>query len=147
VSTKAIGNIIAMVSWPWIMKWVWGPFIDRFGYAPMGRRRPWILAAQVLLAITLLTMPQISNLAANLRFLGLMVLVVNIFASLQDVSVDALAVDLLPEKERGLACLLVYVRGNVRSLDEARHDHDAISRRDCFGWLSPSIDVCHVYGS
>ena len=37
-----------------------------------------------------------------------MVLVVNMFASLQDVSVDALAVDLLPEKERGLANGFMY---------------------------------------
>jgi PAT family beta-lactamase induction signal transducer AmpG len=108
VTTDAVGNVIAMVSWPWAMKWVWGPFIDRFGYAPMGRRRPWILAAQILMAVTLLAMLQIPNLAAELKYLALMVLLVNIFASLQDVSVDALAVDLLPAKERGVANGFMY---------------------------------------
>jgi PAT family beta-lactamase induction signal transducer AmpG len=102
------GTVVAMVSWPWMMKWVWGPFIDRYGYAPMGRRRPWILFAQSMMAITLIGMMLIPDLATNLRLLSAMVLIVNIFASLQDVSVDALAVDMLPEKERGAANGFMY---------------------------------------
>jgi PAT family beta-lactamase induction signal transducer AmpG len=85
------------------MKWVWGPFIDRFGYRPMGRRRPWILAAQLLMGLSLTAMLLIPDLTRSLGLLAMMVLLVNIFASLQDVSVDAMAIDLLPEKERGAA--------------------------------------------
>jgi PAT family beta-lactamase induction signal transducer AmpG len=90
------------------MKWVWGPVIDRYGYPPMGRRRPWILLAQSLMAVTLVAMLLIPNLADNLRLLALMVLLVNICASLQDVSVDALAIDLLAERERGAANGFMY---------------------------------------
>lgn len=108
VTTDAVGNIVAMVSWPWSLKFIWGPFIDRYGYAPMGRRRPWILFAQVMMAMTLLAMLLVPNIAANLTYLALMVLAVNIFASLQDVSVDALAVDLLPAQERGVANGFMY---------------------------------------
>jgi MFS transporter, PAT family, beta-lactamase induction signal transducer AmpG len=68
VTTDAIGNIIAMVSWPSAMKWVWGRINERFGYAPMGRRRPWILAAQVLMVVRLLVMLQIPILAAGNTF-------------------------------------------------------------------------------
>ena len=108
VTTNAVGNIVAMVSWPWSLKFLWGPVIDRYGYSPLGRRRPWILLAQVLMAITLLGMLFIPNISTNLRMLAFMVLLVNVFASLQDVSVDALAVDLLPAKERGLANGFMY---------------------------------------
>jgi PAT family beta-lactamase induction signal transducer AmpG len=108
VSVEDVGAIIAMVSWPWMMKWIWGPFIDRFGYAPMGRRRPWILLAQSLMAAALVGMLLIPNLATDLRMLAAMVLLVNICSSLQDVSVDALAVDLLPARERGTANGLMY---------------------------------------
>lgn len=108
VPTEAVGNLVAMVSWPWAMKWVWGPFIDRFGYAPMGRRRPWILMAQTGMALTLATMLFLPELTTGVRTLALMVLLVNIFASLQDVSVDALAIDLLPAKERGVANGFMY---------------------------------------
>jgi MFS transporter, PAT family, beta-lactamase induction signal transducer AmpG len=103
VSVAEIGTIIAMVSWPWSFKWVWGPFIDRYGYFPMGRRRPWILFAQGCMALALFGMLLIPDLSANARLLAGMVLAVNIFASLQDVSVDALAIDLLPDRERGAA--------------------------------------------
>jgi PAT family beta-lactamase induction signal transducer AmpG len=108
VPVKDVGAIIAMVSWPWMMKWVWGPFIDRFGYAPMGRRRPWILLAQSLMAVALAGMLLIPNLATDLRLLAAMVLLVNICSSLQDVSVDALAIDLLPPAERGAANGLMF---------------------------------------
>ncbi|NQT83899.1 MFS transporter, partial [bacterium] len=48
-----IGNILAMTTWPWAFKWVWGPVIDRFQFLPMGRRRPWILLAQTFMALTI----------------------------------------------------------------------------------------------
>ena len=60
----------------------------------------------------------------------------NVFASLQDVSVDALAVDLLPEKERGKAngfmraasYLGSIIGGSVMGVITARHGlHLAIS--------------------
>jgi len=108
VSVKDVGMIIAMVSWPWMMKWIWGPFIDRFGYAPMGRRRPWILLAQTLMGVSLVGMLLIPDLSSDLRLLAAMVLLVNICASLQDVSVDALAIDLLAPAERGTANGLMY---------------------------------------
>lgn len=103
VPTGAIGTVVAMVSWPWALKWIWGPFIDRFGYFPMGRRRPWILGAQFAMTATLGAMAFIPELTSSIGIIAAMVLLVNIFASLQDVSVDALAVDLLPAKERGVA--------------------------------------------
>ncbi len=103
VPTESIGTVVAMVSWPWALKWIWGPFIDRFGYLPMGRRRPWILAAQFAMTATLGAMAFIPELTSSIGVIAVTVLLVNIFASLQDVSVDALAVDLLPAKERGVA--------------------------------------------
>jgi PAT family beta-lactamase induction signal transducer AmpG len=108
VSVDDVGNVVAMVSLPWMMKWAWGPFIDRYGYAPMGRRRPWILLAQSLMAVTLIGMLLIPDVSTNLRLLAAMVLLVNICASLQDVSVDALAVDMLPPQERGAANGFMY---------------------------------------
>ena len=60
------------------------------------------------MALTLLAMLFIPELTTSMRTLALMVLLVNIFASLQDVSVDALAIDLLPAKERGVANGFMY---------------------------------------
>jgi PAT family beta-lactamase induction signal transducer AmpG len=97
-----VSHVIALVSWPWAVKWVWGPVIDRFSYSSLGRRRPWILGAQFFMGMSLASMLFIPNLSDNIRLLGAIVLLVNCFSSLQDVAVDALAIDLLPENERGI---------------------------------------------
>lgn len=108
VSTASIGQMVALVSWPWALKWIWGPIIDRFGHHRMGRRRPWILAAQTGIGLTLATMLMIPDLSDSLRLLGIMIVMANVFASLQDVSVDAMAIDQLPENKRGVANGLMF---------------------------------------
>lgn len=108
VSTSSVGMIVALVSWPWALKWIWGPVFDRYKFHPMGRRRPWILAAQSGMILSLGAMALIPDLTESLKWLSIMILVANVFASMQDVSVDALAVDLLPEKERGIANGFMY---------------------------------------
>ncbi len=108
LSTGEIGEVLAMASLPWAFKWVWGPIIDRVGIRAMGRRRPWILLAQALMALSIGAMIAVGDLVAGLAVLTWLVFVHNVFNSLQDVAVDALAVDLLDESERGRANGLMY---------------------------------------
>tara|TARA_B100001059_G_scaffold234232_1_gene276239 strand:+ start:5735 stop:7054 length:1320 start_codon:yes stop_codon:yes gene_type:complete len=103
-----IGAFTAMATLPWTFKWIWGPMIDRYGIPSMGRRRPWILLAQTGMIITITMMAFIPSLTADIVLLGWMVLIHNVFNSLQDVAVDALAVDLLREEERGRVSGLMY---------------------------------------
>lgn len=97
----AVGSLIAMATLPWALKWVWGPMIDRWGASAMGRRRPWILLAQFGMVLTIGAMSFVPNPETHLTVFGWLVFIHNVFNSLQDVSVDALAVDLLRESERG----------------------------------------------
>ncbi len=110
VSAADVGHLLAMCSLPWAFKWVWGPFIDRFSFDKlrMGRRRPWILMAQCLMMATLVFVVLVPDLTESVRMLGWIVFVHNVFASLQDVSSDALAVDMLGERERGKANGMMY---------------------------------------
>jgi len=103
-----VGNLVAVATLPWAFKWVWGPLVDRFSGSRMGRRRPWILMAQVMMVATAAALVAVDELRADLGLLAGIVLAHNIFASLQDVAVDGLAVDLLPENERGFANGLMY---------------------------------------
>lgn len=102
-SAKQIGNMIAISVLPWTFKLIWGLVIDRFGYPAMGHRRPWILLAQFFMAVTIGLMIINADAMTNFTFLTVMVFVHNLFGSLQDVSTDALAVDILKENERGKA--------------------------------------------
>jgi PAT family beta-lactamase induction signal transducer AmpG len=112
-STAQVGSLIAMVSWPWAVKWIWGPMVDRFGGSSLGRRRPWILAAQLGMGLTLAAILLIPDLPNSVRLLGLAVLLINCFSSMQDVAIDALAIDLLPEQERGVANGLMFGSADI----------------------------------
>jgi len=95
------GQLTAMATLPWTFKLFWGPIIDSFTYKAMGRRRPWILFAQSGMALTLIAIIFMGDISGNISLLGWMFFLHNCFASLQDVSCDALAVDVLLPKEQG----------------------------------------------
>ena len=101
LDTGAFGATMSMTTLPYAFKWAWGPVIDSVTIPALGRRRPWILFAQLMMALTVISMITIPDLTTGLTALSWMILVHNVFNALQDVSVDALAVDLLSEEERG----------------------------------------------
>ena len=106
IASKGVGleetaKITALATLPWSFKIVWGVVIDRFGFRPMGRRRPWVLVAQLGIGATALAMILIDDLSREVSTLAWMVFVHNCFVSLQDVASDALAVDVLEDSERG----------------------------------------------
>jgi PAT family beta-lactamase induction signal transducer AmpG len=92
---------------PYSFKWVWGPIVDRFSSVRFGRRRPWIVFAQAMMALTIGAMIAL-DVSTQLKLLAWMVFIHTVFNALQDVAVDALAIDILPESERGNANGLMY---------------------------------------
>lgn len=101
VSDADAGHLTAVVLVPWTFKLVWGPLIDTITIRSMGRRRPWIIGAELMMALSLLGLLWMGDLSDNLQMLGWMFFLHNCFASLQDVATDALAVDVLPHAEQG----------------------------------------------
>ncbi len=104
----AVGAALAMTTLPYSFKWVWGPLMDAFTIPSLGRRRPWILFAQGMMALTAGALILIPDLSASVDALAWVILIHTVFNSMQDVAVDALAVDLLEEHERGRANGLMY---------------------------------------
>ena len=91
---------------PWMFgKLVLGPLIDRVRFPSYGLRRPWIIIAQLGMIVTMGTFLTLDdpladgNLESGLPTIMLFFLIHNVFATLQDVSSDALAVDLIPEED------------------------------------------------
>lgn len=107
VGPAEIGAFVASFYLPWAFKWAFGPFIDVFSSDRWGRRRAWIIGTQVLMAATLLSTMFLS-LPAQLGLFTMVLLVHNSFAAMQDVAIDALAVNTLREDERGLANGLMF---------------------------------------
>ena len=95
------GKLVGLALLPWTFKIVWAPLIDTVTIRSMGRRRSWIIGAEFLMAVSLLGFLTMGDLTGNLRLLGWMFFIHNCFASLQDVSTDALALDIVPPNEQG----------------------------------------------
>lgn len=104
----AVGVALATTTLPYTFKWVWGPVIDAISIPRFGRRRPWIIFAQFMMAATVAAMLALGDLTTDLKMLMWTILIHTVFNALQDVSVDALAVDLLQDDERGKANGMMY---------------------------------------
>lgn len=98
-SAGAIGSVLALANLPWALKLFYGPFMDRFAFLEMGRRRPWVIAAQCGILLGLLAMAITNPAPLDLGVIGALCFVVNFAGSWQDVAVDGLAVDVVPTDE------------------------------------------------
>lgn len=99
VSLTGIG-LASALGLPWMLKFVWGPAVDRWGSRRLGRRRAWILPLQVGLALSCAA-AAFARPEDDLFALLALVLLMNLFAATMDVAVDALAVDVLEVEELG----------------------------------------------
>jgi PAT family beta-lactamase induction signal transducer AmpG len=97
-----IGAFVGSLYLPWAFKWAAGPIVDTLTIDRLGRRRFWIVLAQIGMIATLgIALPV--DYVANLKLFTMLILFHNAFAATQDVAIDALAVQVLPEAERGIA--------------------------------------------
>ncbi|MFC9660672.1 MFS transporter [Nocardia sp. NPDC127606] len=81
---------------PWALKFLWAPYVDRYG-----TRRTWLLVLQLLAAAVALVLACL-DLSSSLRWLFAGIVVVNLLSATQDVATDGVAVRLLGPRERGL---------------------------------------------
>ncbi|MDO9074320.1 MAG: MFS transporter [Rubrivivax sp.] len=112
VGPAEIGAFVASFYLPWAFKWAFGPFIDVFTSARLGKRRGWILGTQIMLVLTLLACTFL-DLPAQLGLLTGVLLVHNSFGAMQDVAIDALAVSTLHEDERGVANGFMFAGASI----------------------------------
>lgn len=108
VSAVLIGGYVGATALPWTLKFVNGFLMDRFTFLAMGKRRAWLIAAQFImmtgLLIGALINPDVSDIAA----LTAISVLINTATTFQDVAIDGLAVDLVPEQERPRANGLMF---------------------------------------
>lgn len=109
LSAAEVGGFIALVFLPWSFKLLAGPVMDRFSFPPMGRRRPWVIAAQVGIVFALLLIGFIApDPNTNLMLLAGLGFCANTFGAVQDVAVDGMAIDILEEDERARANAFMF---------------------------------------
>src|SRR5262245_54519182 len=97
-----IGAFVGSLYAPWALKWAVGPIVDTLTVPRFGRRRFWIILTQLMMITTLLVAMRV-DFAHQLKLFTMIIFVHNLFGATQDVAIDALAVNVLPESERGTA--------------------------------------------
>ncbi len=102
VAPELIGAFVGSLYLPWAFKWMAGPFVDTFSSDRFGRRRLWILLMQIGMVLTLLAAYPI-DFVRSLSLFTIVIAIHNGFAATMDVAIDALACNVLPEAERGVA--------------------------------------------
>ena len=98
-----IGIYLSISGLPWALKLVNGFLMDRFAFLAMGRRRAWLLAAQLVMVAGMLTGAIVDPGPHDLTLLTAVCFAINVATTFQDVAVDGMAVDLVPEDERARA--------------------------------------------
>jgi PAT family beta-lactamase induction signal transducer AmpG len=98
IDLASIG-LISLASFFYLLKFLWAPLMDRYrfpGVAFLGRRRSWLLVAQILVAIALAalayTRPELGA-----SGLVLWVLIASFAGATQDSAVDAYRIEIAPE--------------------------------------------------
>jgi PAT family beta-lactamase induction signal transducer AmpG len=109
---EAIGLFVGSLYLPWAFKWATGPFVDTFSSERFGRRRTWIFLMQVGMMATLLVAMGV-DFVGQLSLFTAIIFLHNAFAATMDVAIDALAVSVLPDNERGTANGFMFAGASI----------------------------------
>jgi MFS family permease len=96
-SLKTIALASLLLTLPWLLKFMWAPFVDH-----RGTRRGWLLTLQVSGLVVAATITQL-QLEGNYVLLFAAAFVFNMIAATQDIATDGLAVRMLDARELGIA--------------------------------------------
>jgi PAT family beta-lactamase induction signal transducer AmpG len=101
VAPAEIAAFLGVIMLPWAFKLLIGPVMDHYEFLPMGKRRPWVLAMQLGMVLSLFGFGLVEDPASQIGLLMAIGFVINAFTAAQDVAVDGMAIDLVPIEEEG----------------------------------------------
>jgi PAT family beta-lactamase induction signal transducer AmpG len=102
-------GLMALVGLPYTLKFLWAPFLDRFTLSFLGRRRGWLLVAQIALALSIAGLG-FTGPAKNPVIMVFAAILVTFFSASQDIVVDAYRREDLADEELGLGSSF-YING------------------------------------
>jgi PAT family beta-lactamase induction signal transducer AmpG len=101
-ATNTTIGVLSYVALPYLLKFLWAPFIDRYPVPLLGRRRGWVLLTQIALAVTI-ALFAFQNPALSLTPIAVCALIIVFCSATQDIAFDAYRTDVSAPHERGLA--------------------------------------------
>lgn len=105
----AVIGLMALVGLPYTLKFLWAPFLDRFTLPLLGRRRGWLLIAQITLIFSIAGLGR-TNPGNEPWMVAFAAFFVTFFSASQDIVVDAYRREDLSDEELGFGSSL-YING------------------------------------
>ncbi|HET7817372.1 MAG TPA: MFS transporter [Sphingomicrobium sp.] len=105
---RDIAYVLGLTALPWSLKLVNGFFMDRYTFLAMGRRRVWLIGAQMVMVVLLVACALVGPGVKDIALLAAAGFAVNVATTFQDVAVDGLAVDIMEEDERARAAGMMF---------------------------------------
>jgi len=93
-------GLFALVGLPYTWKFLWAPLMDRIAL-PLGRRRGWMLVAQIGLVLSIGALGYIDPLHET-ALVAVFASVIAFLSATQDVAIDAYRREILPDEELGI---------------------------------------------
>jgi len=100
VDLTTIGSM-ALLFLPWVLKFLWAPYIDRWKPPLFGPRKGWIIPTQILIC-SMISIMAFMDPTKSLFTIFVIGCVISFLAATQDIATDGYAVELLKEHERPL---------------------------------------------
>lgn len=94
-------GFLTLIGQPYVYKFIWSPFLDKFNFGFLGLRRGWLLITQFGLILGLIAMAMMSPQTQPL-LLGVAGLCVAFLSATQDIATDAYRTEILKNDERGI---------------------------------------------
>ncbi len=105
----AVIGLMNLVQIPYTWKFIWAPLLDRYTLPFLGRRRGWLVIAQLALMASIAGLG-LSDPQRHLGLMALMACLVAFFSATQDIVIDAYRREDLPDHELGMGSSL-YIYG------------------------------------
>ena len=136
VSNAQIG-IFTYVALPYLLKPLWAPLLDRYALPGLGRRRGWMLAAQVLL-VAAMALLAFQDPSFTLVGVSICAVAIVFMSASQDIVIDAYKADVAAPEERGPAAMVSTIGYRAASYVAPAV---ALVVADFFGWRPALLAV------
>jgi len=95
------GTDLALLAWiplaglPWVLKFLWAPFVDNHWWARVGRRRSWLLSQQLIMTVIFIAISINRLQTSELPLIIALFVLASLSSATQDIASDGLAAELL----------------------------------------------------
>lgn len=106
---------LSLIMFPYTWKFLWAPVIDRYRVLHFARRKGWIVLTQLILMVSIAALG-LFNPLSSIGVITVLAFITALASATQDIAIDALRREMLPDRELGLGNSLFVNAYRVASL-------------------------------